>query len=191
MYKKIPVLLWAMLCAFTVMAQDFYYAEAGVNGGLSNYTGEIRKNLFEEPSLAYGLIYRQKFNTRMAVHANWNMTRLVSKEFSEIRNTVNYVDVCGEFNFFDLEKRVYKPFSKEYSPFIFAGPALFIYEYERKPQIDLGLSVGVGMKVILGKHVNFNAMFAYRLLGTDKIEGRKEFDNPLGLNGANPLNNDM
>jgi len=191
MYKKIPVLSVAALCAFTVVAQDLYYAEAGVNGGISNYFGEIRKNALDDLSFSYGLIYRQKFNTRMAVHANWNMTKLVSTEFSEINNRINLVDICGEFNFFDLEKRVYKPFSKEYSPFIFAGPAMLLYNYENKPFFDWGVTVGVGMKVLLGKQINLNAMLAYRLLGTDKLEGVKKYDNPTGLNGTNPLNNDM
>ena len=191
MYKKISVLFVAVLWAFTVVAQDLYYAEAGINGGMSNYFCDISKNALINPSFSYGLIYRQKFNTRMAVHANWNMTKVVSTEFSEINNNISLIDICGEFNFFDLEKRVYKPFSKEYSPFIFAGPVMMFYSYERSLQFNVGLTVGVGMKRMLGKQANLNVMLAYRLLSSDKLEGLKEYNNPAGLNGTNPLNNDM
>jgi len=191
MCKKILVLSLTFFCAFGIAAQEIYYAEIGVNGGFSNYFADVNKGALSDQSLSYGLIYRQKFNTRTAIQANWNMTKITSTEFSEINNRINLIDICGEFNFFDLEKRVYKPFSRDYSPFIFAGPVMVLYDYETKPQFDLGVTVGVGMKVLIGKQVNLNAMLAYRVLGTDKLEGLSAYNNPTTLNGSNPFNKDM
>ncbi len=180
-------------------AQENYRAEIGINGGGSFYLGDANTTLFNNTQPTFGLIYRQKINPRIAGHVNWNNSSVVGNGILTdgttvaINNTVNTVDFCGEFNFLDLEKKEYKPFSKTYSPFIFAGVGGTLYNSEVALTFTERISIpfGVGFKMMLGERFNLNLMWSNRLLFSDKLEGIESLNNPAKLNGTNIFNNDL
>ena len=196
---SVLILLFTTVNISSVSAQENYRAEIGINGGGSFYLGEGNNALFRNIQPAFGLIYRQKFNPRIAGHINWNNTSTVGKAIladgstEQYNNVVNVVDFCGEFNFFDLEKKEYKPFSKNFSPFIFAGIGGMIYNSEIAQTFSESISIpfGVGFKVMLGERFNLNLIWSNRLLFSDKLEGIESLNDASRLNGSNIFNKDL
>ena len=92
-----------------------------------------------------------------------------------------------------LEKKEYKPFSKTYTPFIFAGVGGMLYKSEISPSIKENISIpfGLGFKMMLGERFNLNLMWSNRLSLSDKLEGKESLSNPAKLNGTNIFNNDL
>ena len=194
-----------LLLAGLVNAQeDTYFAEIGVHGGTSYYLGDANNVLFKNAQLSYGLIYRQKFNPRLAAHLSWNSTKVVGKGIVDnvdtlFNNRVNAFDLTGEFNFFSYERKEYLPFSKTFTPFIFAGVGGAL----GGSVATMSLPFGVGFKMMLGDRLNLNIMWSNRLMFKDNLEGEKlptegevqnhlnHFSDPAGLNGTNIFNNDM
>ena len=180
-----------------LQAAEVYHAEIGANTGISYYLGDANNKLFKNPEFTYGLIYRQKFNPRLAIQANWNYTKvsgtglLYTGTSIDFSNQIHALDFCGEFNFFDLEKKDYKPFSKTYSPFIYAGVGAMLYNYEGKQDFMFSYPFGVGLKKMLGYRLNLNIMWSHRLLLTDQMEGVKQLNDPEKLNGTNLFNYDV
>lgn len=179
--------------------EEVYFSEIGLNGGTSFYLGDANSTLFKNPQLSGGLIYRQKFNPRLAAHVEWNYTTvkgnglLTDGSSLAFNNTLNVIDLCGEFNFFSYERKEYLPFSKIFSPFIFAGIGGMLYNYKgvslNFPKFSFPF--GVGFKLMLGNRFNLNLMWTQRLLLSDQMEGVAEFNNPAELNGTNVFNNDL
>ncbi len=165
-----------------VKAQDTYLAEIGVHGGPSYYLGDANNILFKNSQLSYGLIYRQKINPRLAAHLNWNNTTVLRYD-----NVVNTLDLAGEFNFFSYERKEYLPFSKTFTPFVFAGVGGVLGDSIE----TISLPFGLGFKMMIGDRLNLNVMWTHRLLFSDKLEGVDEFNNPAKLNGSNIFNNDI
>ncbi len=134
--------------------EDTYFAEIGVHGGTSYYLGDANNVLFKNAQLSYGLIYRQKFNPRLAAHLSWNSTIVVGKGIVDNVNTpfnnrVNAFDLAGEFNFFSYELKEYLPFSKSFTPFVFAGVGTVIGDsIETRLSKKNSLPFGVSMKRI-------------------------------------------
>ncbi len=182
-----------------INAQENYRAEIGINGGGSFYLGDANTALFRNVQPTFGVIYRQKINPRIAGHINWNNSLVKGSSLLPdgttvvFNNAVNAVDFCGEFNFLDLEKKEYRPFSKTYSPFIFAGIGGMLYNSEVALTFTERISIpfGVGFKMMLGERFNLNLMWSNRLLFSDKLEGKESLNNPAKLNGTNILNNDL
>jgi hypothetical protein len=192
------VLFCTTLIISSIKAQENYRAEIGIHGGGSFYLGDANNTLFQNMQPAFGLIYRQKFNPRIAAHINWNNSSvkggiLPDGTTVEFNNPVNAIDFCGEFNFFDLEKKEYKPFSKTYSTFVFAGIGGMLYNSEIAPTFSESISIpfGIGFKVMLGERFNLNLMWSNRLLFSDKLEGIESLNDASGLNGSNIFNRDL
>ena len=182
-----------LLLAGLVNAQeDTYFAEIGVHGGSSYYLGDANNVLFKNAQLSYGLIYRQKFNPRLAAHLSWNSTIVVGKGIVDNVNTpfnnrVNAFDLAGEFNFFSYERKEYLPFSKTFTPFIFAGVGGALGD----SVATMSLPFGVGFKMMIGDRLNLNIMWSNRLMFNDNLEGKADFNDHEGLNGTSIFNNDM
>lgn len=183
-----------LLLAGLVNAQeDTYFAEIGVHGGSSYYLGDANNVLFKNAQLSYGLIYRQKFNPRLSAHLNLNSTMvagdgLIAKGiFFPYSNRVNTLDLVGEFNFFSYERKEYLPFSKTFTPFVFAG----VGEVLGNSDGTISLPFGLGFKMMIGDRLNLNIIWSNRLMFSDDMEGVAEFNEPAGLNGTNIFNNDM
>jgi len=183
-----------LLLAGLVNAQeDTYFAEIGVHGGSSYYLGDANNVLFKNAQLSYGLIYRQKFNPRLAAHLSWNSTTvagdgLITNGTSfPYSNRVNAFDLAGEFNFFSYERKEYLPFSKTFTPFVFAGVGGVL----GNSVATMSLPFGLGFKMMIGDRLNLNIIWSNRLMFSDDLEGVPEFNEPAGLNGTNIFNNDM
>ncbi|MBN2766616.1 MAG: hypothetical protein JXR27_09615 [Paludibacteraceae bacterium] len=178
-------------------AQERYRAEIGPVGGTSFYLGDANSKLFANQQAAFGLQYRQKFNSRLALSADWHLTDIVGEGMlpnaviQRFDNRVNAFDLSGEFNFFDLEDKPYRPFSRKYSTFIFAGVGGMHYLYEQSPQLKFSYMFGVGAKFMLSDKLNLQLKWSNRLLLTDQLEGVRALNNPGHLNGSNLLNNDL
>lgn len=193
------ILVVFALNALQIWAQppvlDEYKAEVGINGGGSFYLGEDNGQLFKyiRPSLSGFMRYR--FNTRLALRAELTSTTIAGATIKD--NQVYVGDLCGEFNFFDLEQNPYKRFSKPFSPYIFAGVGMLtdIYPGQKLPEVCLPF--GIGMKIKLANRLNLNVQWCNRLLLADNLEGdtspsiSSKFNNPNNLNGTNMLNNDI
>jgi hypothetical protein len=183
-----------LLLAGLVNAQeDTYFAEIGVHGGSSYYLGDANNVLFKNAQLSYGLIYRQKFNPRLAAHLSWNSATVAGKGSIDnvnnisFNNRVNAFDLAGEFNFFSYERKEYLPFSKTFTPFIFAGVGGAL----GNSVATMSLPFGVGFKAMLGDRLNLNIMWSNRLMFNDNLEGKADFNDHAELNGTNIFNNDM
>ena len=199
-----------LLLAGLVNAQeDTYFAEIGVHGGSSYYLGDANNVLFKNAQLSYGFIYRQKFNPRLAAHLNLNSTTVAGNglvinflsplqifshgnrelytDDGSFNNRVNTLDLAGEFNFFSYERKEYLPFSKTFTPFVFAGVGGAIGDSIG----TISLPFGVGFKMMIGNRLNLNIMWSNRLMFKDHLEGKDEFNNPAKLNGSNIFNNDI
>lgn len=181
-----------LLLAGLVNAQeDTYFAEIGVHGGTSYYLGDANNVLFKNAQLSYGLIYRQKFNPRLAAHLSWNSTIVAGSGLIDdvnipFNNRVNAFDLAGEFNFFSYERKEYLPFSKTFTPFVFAGVGGVLGD-----SVGVSIPFGVGFKMMLGDRLNLNIMWSNRLMFNDNLEGKADFNDHAGLNGTNIFNNDM
>jgi len=183
-----------LLLAGLVNAQeDTYFAEIGVHGGSSYYLGDANNVLFKNAQLSYGLIYRQKFNPRLAAHLSWNSTTIAGDGLITngtsfpYSNRVNAFDLAGEFNFFSYERKEYLPFSKTFTPFVFAGVGGVL----GNSVATMSLPFGLGFKMMIGDRLNLNIIWSNRLMFSDDLEGVPEFNEPAGLNGTNIFNNDM
>ena len=181
-----------LLLAGLVNAQeDTYFAEIGVHGGSSYYLGDANNVLFKNAQLSYGLIYRQKFNPRLAAHLSWNSTIVAGSGLIDdvnipFNNRVNAFDLAGEFNFFSYERKEYLPFSKTFTPFVFAGVGGVLGD-----SVGVSIPFGVGFKMMLGDRLNLNIMWSNRLMFNDNLEGKADFNDHAELNGTNIFNNDM
>ena len=198
-FKVIRYLLFTVLVvpALNGYAQEKYRGEIGPSAGTSFYIGDANTKLFANQNFTYGLQYRHKFNSRLAVTGEWNSTKvsgdatLLNNTVVAFSNPVNAFDLSGEFNFFDLEDKPYKPFSQKYSTFIFAGVGSMLYDYEMQGQFKFSYLFGAGVKFMLGERMNLNLRWSNRLLLSDQIEGIRPLNNIYDLNGSNLLNNDL
>ena len=188
--KVIRIFILSFICLITVnlSAQDEYRAEIGINGGGSYYLGEANSQLFKNMQLAYGGFFRYNYDPRIAVKAELTSTYVQGTGYN---NHVFAIDMTGEFNFFDLEKNENKKDSKIFSPYIFAGVGMMNYLYNNKITLDPSIPFGFGIKLKLNPRWNLNVQWTTRLLLADNLEGTTSLNNPDGLNGSNPFNNDI
>lgn len=189
------IIRYSLFCIFSLFitqlsAQTNYLAEIGINGGGSYMLDDINGTPFKNPKFDFGIIYRQNFNERLSAHAEWNSTSLdsysINNEMSPI--SLNTIDLCGEFNFFDLIKKEYKPMSRSFSPYIFTGIGM-AFTPNTVSAFPFGtgyIPFGIGLKFKMGNRFNLNAKWAHRLMFNDNIES---ITGPL--NGTNFLNNDV
>lgn len=186
------ILSFSCLISVNLSAQDEYRAEIGINGGGSYYLGDANSQLFKNMQLAYGGFFRFSYNPRLAVKVELTST---SVQVNGFNNFVFAMDMTGEFNFFDLEKNENKKYSKIFSPYIFAGAGMMYYNYvsgsNKRLLLDPSIPFGLGMKVKLNSRWNLNVQWTTRLLLADNLEGTPALNNPDGLNGSNPFNNDI
>jgi hypothetical protein len=138
------------------------------------------------------VFFRFSYDPRLAVKGELTSTTVQGTGFN---NHVFAIDMTGEFNFFDLEKKENAQNSKIFSPYIFAGVGMMNYKYQegnsKKLLLNPSIPFGLGMKLKLGTRWNLNVQWTTRLLLADDLEGVAEFKNPGDLNGSNPFNNDI
>jgi len=157
-----------------------YYSEIGALAGTSFYMGDYNKQLFKNAQPAYSFIFRQKFNPRIAAHANINYSNILI-DSSYVNNGLVFpmdpykcqmisMDACAEFNFFSYEDKPFRPFSKKYTTFLFAGigAGTGIYQLQNTDTISFkpfySIPFGIGFKAMLGSRFNFNALLTTRIV---------------------------
>jgi len=220
-FRLIRLIFFLSFFAFTnnVLAQeDVYVAEVGFNTGGSFYIGDANSLMFNNTQIAYGPFIRYNVDPRFSVKAELGITQITGQYLDPVdllqksfTNSIRNLDVCAEYNFFDLEKLDYKLFSKTFSPFIFGGLGYMSYTYDRP---DFGIApfnptahynyikpifvFGLGMKVMIAKRININFQWSNRLLITDSgdtMEGLSKLDHgkdgSIPKNGSNIFNNDL
>ena len=193
MPKKILIVFVLGIFSLQMYAQQREYrSEIGILGGGAYYLGDANKIPFKNMTADYGLLYRYLFDTRLSIKAEFARTSLAGeKELVTFDSSIYLLDVCGEFNFFELTKSSSKRFSKIFSPYIFLGLGALNYSYEDKNTFGMTIPFGVGFKVKLGGRWNINIMHTTRLLLKDDLEGIAKYNNPYRLNGGNFMNNDL
>ncbi len=199
MIFKLIRITFAAVFVFTVFsakAQNEYRSEIGILGGGAYYLGDANSRLFANNQKAFGLIYRQKIDTRIAISGTWQNTSVAGAGAGvTFDNPVNAFDLCAEFNFFDYDDKIYKPNSRKQTVFVYAGIGGMLFPYTNvsgtKNTFMFSYPVGLGYKVMLGERFHLNVIWAHRLLLTDKMEGQYQLNNANNLNGSNILNNDV
>ncbi|MDR0371368.1 MAG: porin family protein [Prevotellaceae bacterium] len=197
-HKKhnLPVIL-ALLGLVTTPAfgqnEDEYLMEIGVSGGISSSVNDA--NVYEYFDGAFGALIRYRFNNRVAIRGEWYLTNvsgnyLVENNKVDFDNRINNIQVCGEFNFFDLTQDPYKRNGKKFSPYIFAGFGVNGFGYEGTATVRPSVSFGVGVKLKLTHRLNLNIQFDNQLLMSDRLESVAVL-NDARNNGSNFLNNDL
>jgi len=164
-----------------------YHSEIGALAGISSYMGDYSKQFLKNPQPAYSFIFRQKFNPRIAAHANITYSNIlidsiyvnnlnIELPVDPFKYQMLSMDACAEFNFFSYEDKPFRPFSKKYTTFLFAGLGIgsSIYQLHNtsvnvyKPFYSIPF--GVGFKAMLGERFNFNALWTTRIVYSfDKI----------------------
>ncbi|MFM2291013.1 MAG: hypothetical protein RIS29_826 [Bacteroidota bacterium] len=176
--------------------KDEYKAEIGAIGGINYYIGDANQQLFKYNQPTFGGLFRYRFDKRLALRTELTMATVAAAGIKS--NMVFAGDICGEFNFFDLEQNPYKKYSKTYSPYIFGGLTLMTDVYDQQALPVAGIAFGVGLKVKLNKRLNLNIQWSNRQMFADNLEGTSKsgttsdpLNNYQGLNGSNILNNDL
>ena len=193
---KIKLIRFSVLCVFALfsansIAQNEYQAEIGLSSGGSYYLGDANNKLFNNMQFVYGGFLRYNFNPRFALKAELINTSVVVAKYN-INNALFAADLCGEFNFFDLEQNTSNRFSKSFSPFIFAGVGMMTDLYINQKFPEPSFPFGIGVKVKLAERWNLTGQWSNRiLLFSDNMENNTNFSNPNNLNGSNIFNNDL
>jgi hypothetical protein len=190
--KRIRIYLSCLLSIFysIAFAQEDYKAEIGFMGGGAYYLGDANALPFMNTQPTYGGFFRYRFGDRTAAKIEFNKSR-ISSTATSFSNSVNAMDLCWEFNFFDLEQNPYKRRTRLFSTYIFGGLGLVTFPYLSEQSFNMSLPFGVGIKLKLADRINFNVQWSTRLAFTDKMEGVAALNNPANLNGSNFNNNDL
>lgn len=194
MPKKL--LIVSLICSLSLQIfaqQKDYQSEIGILGGAAYYLGDATHKPFQNLTPTFGALYRYRFDSRYALRTELTGTLVKGggDAIAAFENPVAALDVCGEFNFFDLEKNTHKRFSKIFSPYIFAGFGAMIYSYDDDVAMGVSLPIGIGFKVKLGGRWNLNLQHTTRLLFADNLEGVPALNDPYRLNGGDFMNNDL
>lgn len=185
-----------------ISAQDIYTTEIGIHGGGSYFTGDFKSAPQANIKPDFGVTLRYLFNQRLSLMADYHNTELKGTfqqpldilESTEIAldQKINMLDLCLAINFFDYGQLDYILKSSNFTAFIMGG--IGIVEESKGidgSRIHFSIPFGMGFKLKLSERWHLNLQWTHRLLpATDGLEGNRDFNNPLGLNGSNIFNND-
>ncbi len=193
---------------------DPYRAEMGFQTGVNLYAGDVNtiadlrsfvRNT-QNLSLDYGVTFRYRVNKRIAFRAGYDFTgvdgvyKYIDGEgdySTSLKNSIHLFDLWSEFNFYDLENNPYRPFSKKYSPYIFAGlgmmysPHYSFAPIENQNKHSFSIPFGVGFKWKFAPRLNLNARLTSRLMMNDGLEAISDFDAREPFNTNNFMNYDL
>ena len=189
-----------------------YLFEIGLQGGIGYYSGDATPYIFMNPREAFGLQFRYKHSKRWAFQAKINrQTIAYNKGVNPLGSTVfglnelYNIDATAEYNFlrfgsdYEYDDRV-KPFT----PYIFLGVGTGVYEswWKQKRPNDTDKDVqgygasfyipfGIGFKWMFCPRWGLNIAWQHNIYFADNIEGKKDLNDPNGLNGWNIMNMDL
>ncbi len=196
--KKNFIVLFSLICFGTADAQF----HVGISGGLSNYNGDLvdkyyvgkQTNGFIGASLHYEwsdqLLFRAAFNyARVNGDDQFNSSQVLKERNLRFESVIAEFSTVGEFYLFNL-------YEKRYSPYVFAGIALFYFDpythdsagkkiflkplstegqglYPDKPhykKIQPAIPVGGGLKFALNDNIRIGIEIGFRKTFTDYID---------------------
>lgn len=200
-YSLIAVVV--MVSMISVRAQELYTTEAGVYGGASYFSGDAGKKTLSGMQADYGLTLRYVFNQRIALHADLHQLSAAGTYGShypavypgqvKVNNPASALDMTVAFNFFDYGYLDHVMYSSNITPYLFAGVGgIYFRNGNTGEKFGFTIPFGIGMKMKLSPRMHLNLQWTHRLLTSrDNLEGNREMNDPLYLNGSNRLNNDQ
>jgi hypothetical protein len=212
MRKIFVFLLFAVLFAPVAHAQKS--GDLGIIGGVTYYIGDLNPSMpFRLVKPAYGILYRQNFNTRISLRAHGIRGTVAGNDAISKANTernLNFESVITEAGL-QLEINFFEYFigSKMHSisPYLFGGVSVFFFEPfgnvqgsnvalqpmttegQGKPYNLYAFSMpfGLGVKYSLNKLIGIGAEWGMRKTSTDYLDDVST-TYYLDLAGTNPAN---
>lgn len=172
-------------------AQTTYMAEIGIDAGIGSQWGD--DILWSQNNIqpAWGANLKYNFDERFSVLSTWNHQQILNQfQNTTYRNRIDMIDFSLSFNFLEFPAMDYKLYSKNYTPFIYAGFGLGFAE--KSSGLLPFIPLGAGLKIQLSERWNLNFRFSHHIFTkNDDLEGSQIFNNPFGMNGTNTYNNDQ
>ncbi len=186
--------------------------EVGLRAGLANYRGELAPmfNIIT-PGLHAGIFYRYNPSSEIALKIGGSFSQISADDQNsqdafavarDYRFQTNIWELSGqiEYNFLDFRQSI-RTDPQDWTPYLFAGFGVYKMEARLNPQpqyktINPLLSMGLGLKTILGERWNIGLEFGARFAFTDYLDDLGADANALGRGNpkfytGNPNQNDM
>lgn len=182
-----------------------YVMDLGLQGGMNYYTGDAHHVIFMHPRETYGGFFRYKFDRRWAVQVKGMGSRIAFKypvagagflpedgiEPRVYTNNMISLDATAEFNFFRYGNDFHDRRIKPYTPYIFLGFGLSLYDgYEPYSNLGFYLPMGIGFKWKFSDHCAMQIAWQHNIYFVDNLENIDDYNNVQQLNGSNFLNCD-
>lgn len=180
-----------------------YHMEIGIQGGGGYYAGDATKHIFRDVKETYGGHFRYKFDRRWSLQAkglyhhiggSFDEEVVTKTETTVVRrkwqNSMANVDVMCEFNFFRLGLSEYDRRIKRYSPYVFVGFGLSLYN-KGFSTVGCYIPVGIGFKYNFGQRFGINIAWQHNIYLKDNLENIPRYGNTFKMNGSNIMNNDI
>ena len=157
MRKIIAILATAMMTASGATAQEYRY-EVGAALGVSGYIGDVNDgNMYTQPGIAGGGIFRYNMNSRFAVKANLLYVGLsgdskhVDRKFPnnghyEFKSSVIDLGGQAEFNFLNFGMGARYKNYKRISPYMVAGVGATMAFVDGQTNFTFNIPLGAGVK---------------------------------------------
>lgn len=197
--KKSGISTVLLLIFLNTTAQNWHL---GINGGLSNYNGDLIESYYVVPQtnghIGFSLYY--ELFDQLLIRTNLNYAKINgddrynSSEYLTRRNlrfesTILEIAATGEFHLFNL-------YNKRYSPYLFAGFALFYFNpyaqdsaggkvylkplstegqgiyADRKPykKIQPAIPAGIGIRFAINENIRLGLEAGFRKTFTDYLD---------------------
>jgi len=195
MRKSFILIMFTMLLASSSFSQKS--GDLGVLGGVTYYLGDLNPALpFRMPKPAFGILYRQNFNSRVSLRAHGIRGKVAGDDAVSNENperNLNFESVITEaglqleINFFDyfIGSRMHP-----ITPYIFGGASVFFFEpfgnvmgakVELQPIATEGqgtpynlysfsMPFGLGVKYSVNKLIGVGAEWGMRRTTTDYLD---------------------
>lgn len=206
--NKLITLLTISLTFFfstKIYSQEYKY-EIGGAIGTSSYMGDINKtNLFLNPGLSGGALFRYNMTFNWSIKLNLMAgnvsgssidTRYKLPFEKETNFSRNFADLGAqiEFNFLPYSDKYTYTGTRPYTPYVFAGTGV-TYADGNSKFIGLNIPFGVGVKYKLKNRLNIGLELSLRKLFNDDFDVTDKetdwsLDSPYGINSSTLKNRD-
>lgn len=207
--KKLITLLLTISLIFIfsekLYSQEYKY-EIGGAIGTSSYMGDVNKtNLFFNPGLSGGAIYRYNMTFNWAIKFNLMAGNVSGSSiatgnkfpFEEVASfTRNFLDLGTqiEFNFLPYSDKYAYIGTRSYTPYVFVGTGITFADGNNK-FIGLNLPFGVGVKYKFKNRLNIGLELSLRKLFDDDFDVKDNstnwsLDKPYGIKSSLLKNRD-
>ena len=187
MRKIIAILAIAMMTASCATAQEYRY-EVGAALGVSGYIGDVNDgNMYTQPGIAGGGIFRYNMNSRFAVKANLLYVGLsgdskhVDRKFPnnghyEFKSSVIDLGGQAEVNFLNFGMGARYKNYKRISPYMVAGVGATMAFVDGQTNFTFNIPLGAGVKYRVKDRLNLGFEFTMHKEFGDKIDGLSDLN---------------